>query len=482
MKKFSLLILAATLLLTLAACVSGNYYTTRPTEPSTQAGRLELSLEGEKEITLEWGTEFADPGAKAMYYLSDGILSGVHLEVKTQGEVDTRKLGTYVLTYTTAFEGCTASLERKVHIVDTTPPEIVLVTDPGSFTQPGGTYKEEGYTAMDACDGDLTQKVQREETEGKVVYTVTDASGNTARVEREIVYGDLVPPVIQLQGAEHIVMNAGESFPEPGYTATDNCDGDLTGSVVVSGLDRYIAGTYTVTYTVTDSYGNTAQATRTVTVNPIRQPDVVVPGGKTIYLTFDDGPGGHTQRLLDILEKYNVKATFFVVGAYGTAYMDLLPQMHAAGHAIGMHSVSHNYDQIYASEESFFADLYAMQQVIYDYTGFRSTLMRFPGGSSNQVSDTSMKRLVQAVTDQGFQYFDWNVSSGDAGETTEADEVFQNVINGVSGRNTSVVLQHDIKGYSVDAVERIIVWGLANGYTFLPLTPESPGAHHTPAY
>ncbi len=376
----------------------------------------------------------------------------------------------------------TQSVERTVHIVDTVPPQITLVADPAGFTQFGEPYQEAGFQALDACDGDLTDKVVREEMDGKVTYTVTDSSGNQAQVVREILYGDKIPPQIHLQGSANITMQAGEAYPEPGYTATDNYDGDITAKVTVSGLDRYIAGTYTVVYTVTDAYGNTAQATRTVTVQPVRQPETVQPGSKTIYLTFDDGPSSHTQRLLEVLEKYNVKATFFVVGTYGRAYMDLLPKMHEAGHAIGMHSVSHDYSTIYASQDAFFADLYAMQKVIYDYTGHWSTLMRFPGGSSNQVSDTSMKKLVQAVTDQGFQYFDWNVSSGDAGETTDTNQVFQNVINGIKGKNAAVVLQHDIKGFSVDAVERIIVWGLANGYTFQPLTPDSPGAHHRPAY
>ena len=89
-----------------------------------------------------------------------------------------------------------------------------------------------------------------------------------------------------------------------------------------------------------------------------------------------------------------------------------------------------------------------------------------------------MTRLTGKVTELGYQYFDWNVSSGDAGEVKTADEVYQNVINGVQKHKVSIVLQHDIYKYSVDAVERIIQWGLANGYTFLPLDPSSPNAHH----
>ena len=213
-------------------------------------------------------------------------------------------------------------------------------------------------------------------------------------------------------------------------------------------------------------------------VEGLSQPEIVVPEGKVIYLTFDDGPSKYTLQLLEVLEKYNVKATFFIVGNAGVGYLD---EIAAGGHSIGIHSMTHVYSEIYASDEAYFKDLYATQQLIYERTGILTTLMRFPGGSSNKVSIKHnkgiMTRLTAAVEAQGFQYFDWNVSSGDAGGTTKTEEVFQNVINGVKHRDISVVLQHDIKGYSVAAVEQIIQWGLANGYTFLPLEPSSPVCH-----
>ena len=122
-----------------------------------------------------------------------------------------------------------------------------------------------------------------------------------------------------------------------------------------------------------------------------------------------------------------------------------------------------------------------MQDLIYDKTGIRTTLCRFPGGSSNLVSRFNpgiMTRLSKELTDRGFQYFDWNVSSGDAGETTSTSKVAQYVKSGMARNGVSIVLQHDIKGYSVNAVEEIIQWGLANGYTFKALDATSPTAHH----
>ena len=109
-------------------------------------------------------------------------------------------------------------------------------------------------------------------------------------------------------------------------------------------------------------------------------------------------------------------------------------------------------------------------------------LMRFPGGSSNEVSIRScegiMTLLTQAVQDAGFQFFDWNVDSDDAGQAYRKKTVLANVKQGVADAGIGLVLQHDIHSYSVDAVEEIILWGLENGYDFLPLTENSPGFHH----
>lgn len=202
---------------------------------------------------------------------------------------------------------------------------------------------------------------------------------------------------------------------------------------------------------------------------------------KIIYLTFDDGPGPYTSRLLDILDKYNVKATFFVTGAY-PGYANCIGRAYNAGHAIGVHSYTHNYNQIYASESAYWSDFEKVEDLIVSQTGQRTNIFRFPGGSSNAVSKFNpgiMTRLTKQAGQKGYYYFDWNVLSGDAGETTSSTGVYNNIVKGVSGRSTSVVLCHDIKGFTVDAMESFIPWAQSNGYTFLPLTENSPGAHHS---
>lgn len=203
-------------------------------------------------------------------------------------------------------------------------------------------------------------------------------------------------------------------------------------------------------------------------------------GQKIIYLTFDDGPGPYTAKLLDVLKKYDTKATFFVTNAGDD---DLIAREHNEGHTVALHSYTHNYSYIYSSVNNYFEDLYNVQARVKNITGDTTTLVRFPGGSSNLVSASYdggshiMSYLTSELTNRGFTYFDWNISSGDAGGTTSSEEVYENVINSLKP-DFSIVLQHDIKEFSVNAVEDIIKYGKANGYTFKKLDKNSFTAHH----
>lgn len=444
-----------------------------------------ISIAGPKELTLEYSSPYKIPEASATGFGTLFCRKGKQVPVEQDGTVDTTKVGDYTLTYRAQFHGVEREKTITVHIVDTQAPVITLTADPEGYTLPGHSYQEEGFQAVDGYDGDITDRVDRTETDTEIIYTVSDAAGNRTEVRRTIVYNDPVPPELTLLGSSELTLTEGGSFQEPGYAAQDNCDGDITGNVTVSGqVDTGTPGQYTLTYSVSDNFGNTVSATRKVTVKPAPKPELPPPNpdanrGKVIYLTFDDGPSSHTRRLLEILNKYQVKATFFLVK---TGSIDVAKEIVEQGHAVGIHSLTHDYQKIYASEEAYFSDLLQMQSIIEEKTGVKTTLMRFPGGSSNQVSKFNpgiMTRLTQEVQERGFQYVDWNVSSGDAGGGAKtADDVFYNVVRGIGSKSVSVVLQHDIYGFSVDAVERIIVWGLKNGYTFLPLTPDSPACHH----
>ena len=409
--------------------------------------QLNIVLEGEQELLLEYGDRYVEPGAHPVlsgkWLLAEGVAAeeaAFLVETDLQEDV----LGKYTITYTAEYHGLTASAQRTVRVVDTVCPIITLKKSDKTIL-PGRAYEEEGFVAVDNHDGNLTDKVRRVEEMGVITYTVMDSSGNPASVEREIPYFDPLAPELTLEGGEEILIPCGTVYTEPGYAATDNADGDLTQEVAVEGeVIWYQPGTYEVVYTVADTFGNVTQKIRTVTVEAQPWPDVVTPNGRVIYLTFDDGPGPHTGRLLDILRKYGVKATFFVTNS---GYDGTMWRIVNEGHSIGIHTMTHDYNTIYASEEAFFQDLLGMQDIIYRNTGVRTTLMRFPGGGSNLVSsynDGIMTRLTQAVQNAGFQYFDWNVDSNDAGGARKKDTVSANVIGGVQNSRVSVVLQHDI--------------------------------------
>ncbi len=440
---------------------------------------LELTVEGEPEIILEYGQHFHAPKASAVYWGSKYDKEPIPVKVKRKGSVDETQLGTYVLEYSAKAKGMTQTRRCTVHVVDTVPPQITLVSDPMHYTRFGYSYEEEGYTATDNYDGDLTGYVYRNEKDGKIIYSVFDSAGNVGTAVRYITYGDEISPRLQLTGGPEITVLAGETFRDPGCTAMDDGDGDLTAGITVTGhIDPYKPGTYSLTYQVSDSTGNIGAAIRTVTVEPQPPQTDTEDPEKVIYLTFDDGPGPRTPELLEILKKYNIKATFFVVN---TGCIGTIAQTAQEGHVVAIHSATHNFRQIYSSEEAYYSDLNKIQSIIKHYTGQEAKLLRFPGGASNTISRFNpgiMTRLTASVEAKGFRYYDWNVDSNDAGGATTSTEVFHNVINGVQKHKTSVVLQHDIKGFSIDAVERIINWGLANGYTFLPLSEDSPPCEH----
>lgn len=284
----------------------------------------------------------------------------------------------------------------------------------------------------------------------------------------------------EIQGSTEIDSGPSESAPEIRETKEqDSQNAEETGS------GQLIVETYTAEPTMGETF--TAETeTQGMAVNGALWQELtlseqqLIERGKVIYLTFDDGPTRHTAELLDILAKYNVKATFFVT-AESRDYVGLIGRAKEEGHTVGIHCFYHDYKTVYASEQAYFADMQMIDDLIFEQTGERAELVRFPGGSSNQVSRFNkgiMTRLTKLVEEKGYRYFDWNVLSGDAGETRETAEIIQNIKEGILKKDIAVVLQHDIYDYSIAAVEEIIVWGMENGYVFLPLTMDSPTIHH----
>lgn len=203
--------------------------------------------------------------------------------------------------------------------------------------------------------------------------------------------------------------------------------------------------------------------------------------GKTIYLTFDDGPGPYTKKLLGYLREYNVKATFFVTNQ-NPNYIYLLKEMKKDGHAIGVHSLTHQWS-IYSSTSSYLKDFNAMHDIIKTNTGIDAKIFRFPGGTNNTVSRSYsrgiMASLCKTMTDKGYLYFDWNVDCRDT-QGYNSSQIAQTTIAQIKNQKNSIVLMHDIKYSTVEAVPTIIRFGLNNGYKFKVLDETAPSVRFRP--
>ena len=203
---------------------------------------------------------------------------------------------------------------------------------------------------------------------------------------------------------------------------------------------------------------------------------------RKVYLTFDDGPSSNTLRILEILEQYDVKATFFVTGKEADSHPELYQAIVEGGHTLGMHSYSHRYSEIYESLDGFGSDLHKLQEYLEATTQVSPLFYRFPGGSSNTVSDEPMSVFCDYLTDNGITFFDWNVSSKDATNPMRSvDEIVFNCTVSLEQYDNAVILLHDAvnKSTTVEALPEIIEKIQAMENTeILPITEETVVIHH----
>ena len=176
-------------------------------------------------------------------------------------------------------------------------------------------------------------------------------------------------------------------------------------------------------------------------VTPVSAENMVREQG-TVYLTFDDGPSQNTYTVLSLLRKYDVKATFFVVPSRTDECYALLRAIVNEGHSIGVHSATHDYEKIYASVEAFLDDFYEAWDIVYEATGVKTPLFRFPGGSVNDFNGDTRDAIIEEMTRRGFRYYDWNVDSNDAGGATWS-EMYNSIPSDIAQNYRSVVLMHD---------------------------------------
>lgn len=433
-----------------------------------------IKLNGDKEIKLEYGHKYKEEGA----YVSS-FFKKRKAKIKIDNKIDYDKIGSYEVKYSTDYLKRKLSVTRKVNIVDTEKPKLELKGEKTAIVCPNQKYKEEGYNAYDNYDKDLTDKVKTTNEEDKIIYEVSDSSKNITKLERNIKYEDKTVPVLTLNGNQDKTLYLNQTYNEEGATAIDNCEGDISKSIKIEGnVNTSVLGTYKVTYSVKDSHNNEVKIERNIRVVP--RPNN---RDKTIYLTFDDGPSASiTPGILKILKEENVKATFFVVGA--SSNLDyLIRQAYNDGHTIGLHSYTHNYKTVYSSVNGYFDDLTKIQNRVYNITGNKSKIIRFPGGSSNTVSRNYyrgiMGILTRDVQNRGYQYFDWNVDSNDAGSARTSNDVYNNVTRNLNSKS-NIVLMHDFEGNTktLNALRDIIRYGKENGYNFDSIKLDTFPAHH----
>lgn len=431
--------------------------------------KIEITLNGENELKVEALTKYEEPGIT----IKKGFkkVKEDKYKITTKNEVDINKIGIYDVQYNIEFENKNYNLNRIVNVVDTIKPEIninIETIERDYCTK--NNLNELQYTAIDNYDKDITDKITTEEVDDKLILKVTDSSNNEEKKEIPIKYTEKPEDKFFKNGNDIVYIALNNPYNEEGAQLTDGCGNPKEADIKISGeVNTSQVGDYIVKYEL-EGY---EPLTRTVNVYEIHYDP------KTIYLTFDDGPGAYTSSILETLNRHNVKATFFVTNQF-PAYQHLIADEFNSGHTVAVHTYSHNYN-VYSSVDSYINDFNQMNELIKNYTGSYSTQFRFPGGSSNTISRNYSIGVVRQIADEmtrrGYIYYDWNVDSTDAaGSWTDA--VYNNVVNGTNNCTSCVVLMHDIKQPTAESLDRIITTLKQRGYTFERLTPGSPTSHH----
>ncbi|WP_289220613.1 polysaccharide deacetylase [Ileibacterium valens] len=397
-------------------------------------------------------------------------------KVSVEGKVDTETVGDYDMNY--VYDG--KKYPFVVSVRDTAAPEIKVKDYTTDTTE---TIKAENF--IDSITDASTYSIKmdnREDTKEagtfKITISATDQYGNESEKSARLIRKeDKQAP--SLEGFEkQISLMQGQEYTSDSYKAVDNLDSSPTSYCDTSHLDVTVPGTYNVDFTVRDRSDNQATYTQTVTV--VEDPDY---GKSTCYLTFDDGPSQNTLKILDILDQYDVKATFFVIGTHPEEY-DIMKEIVDRGHTIALHTFSHDYASLYSSEEAYFDDLEKIAKVVKDQTGIEPDCIRFPGGSSNTISAEYspglMNKLAKAVQERGYQYFDWNGDSTDAsGNNVPVEQLIANATSGIGTEKINILFHDtDAKNTTVEALPSIIQAYKDAGYIFKGVSKDGFAPHH----
>ena len=404
-------------------------------------------------------------------------------EIKIDNQVDNSQLGQYKIVY---------SYHQKVFTL------IVYVDDmlPPQFeTQNKTILKDETISAKELVknirDDSKTEVYFQQnytclEVETyKVVVVVEDSYGNKSEKSAyvQVQAKDEQPPIVS--GLTPITLLIGDEIDlKKDVIVKDDHDDSPVLTIDDSKLNIRKIGEYEVYYHVKDQSGNEDTFIRKIEVlSQYDNREALSDGKKTCYLTFDDGPSSNTKEILEILDQYHIKATFFVTGTSPKDF-HYIKEAYQKGHTIGLHTYSHDYEYIYSSLKNYISDLNKIKDVVYQQIGKNVNFIRFPGGSSNLVSkkynDGIMTRLTKKVIDLGYQYYDWTSINGDGEGIKTVDGLKKKAIEEIGNREDIMFLMHDsgTQENTVKALPDILDYLIEQGYVFQVLDETSPTFHH----
>lgn len=301
--------------------------------------------------------------------------------------------------------------------------------------------KEEFLRLVSDYDGELYASFAKEDSlptmnEGGLTAVPKDSGGESSS-STGTPPGTSAPPSSSAATTKAAPATTAATTSKPFITTSYNGDSPVSGSATYTALypDLYCDTTRDIVYNADMDY---------------------------LYFTFDDGPSQYTENILLYLDKYGIKATFFVVPDGSETSNARLKKIADAGHTIGIHSASHEYNKIYASVDAYLEDFKTAYDRVYEATGVKCELFRFPGGSINDFNEKWRSEIIAEMTRRGFIYFDWNVDSGDAAGATWT-EMYTGVLDQIEGKNRAVILMHDHgNGYNTILVLEDLIKAILN--------------------
>lgn len=417
----------------------------------------------------------------------DYIESLSHIDIEEliiDNQVNNKELGEYMIYY--RYHQYTFSL--KVYIDDIVSPEFETIDqvilrnetlDPRDLVT---QIQDESATTVYFKEDYIFNEIKTYE-----VHIIVEDSYNN--ITEKIAYvkveeSDTSPPT--LSDIDKLTLLLGDKIDlKEGVTIQDDHDDHPTYTIDDSSLNLKKIGEYTIYYHVVDKYGNEETYSREIEIlSPYDNREATKDGKKTCYLTFDDGPSSNTKEILDILDEYNIKATFFVTGT-APDYFSYIKEAYNRGHVIGLHSYTHDYEYIYTSVKNYLSDLNKIKEVVYEQTGIYTKYIRFPGGSSNLVSKKYnvgiMSVLTKKVIDLGYQYYDWTSINGDGEGIKTVDGLIDKALEEIDGKEDIMFLMHDsgTQDNTVKALPDILDELIERGYEFKTIDDTSPTFHHS---